>query len=180
MKGVATLFKRKVLEEVGLFDKDFFAYFEETDLCHRVRLAGYNIIYCPESIVYHKGGGTTRNLSFNFIQGHAFKNRICSYLKNFGTWELIKILSLHLFICQFLSVFYTIKRSDPKFFVMIQGAIWWNIRHLRETLKKRKKIQKDIRKIKDKEFIPYFKKKIVIRDYFRWLFASFTFKLNKK
>jgi len=178
MKGAAMLFKRGVLEEVGVFDKDFFAYFEETDLCHRVRLAGYKIFYYPDSLICHKGSGTTRTLSFNFIQIHAFKNRICSYLKNFGKLELLKVLPLHLLVCELVAIFYSFKRMDLKFFFGIQQAIWWNIRHLGKTLEKRKKVQKQIRKIQDKEFIPQFKKKIKFSDYWKQLLTSFTFKLR--
>ena len=67
-KGAGMLFRREVIEKIGLFDKDYFAYFEETDFCHRVWLAGYKIRYIPESRMYHLMGGTSINMDSSFIQ----------------------------------------------------------------------------------------------------------------
>jgi GT2 family glycosyltransferase len=51
--------RRRVLEEVGLFDEDFFLYFEEVDLCRRIRAAGFEIYFVPEASVSHLSGATT-------------------------------------------------------------------------------------------------------------------------
>ena len=56
--GAAFVIKSKVFWEVGGFDEYFFAHQEEIDLCWRIHLAGYKIISCPQSVVYHVGGGT--------------------------------------------------------------------------------------------------------------------------
>ena len=56
--GAALFIKRsKWLEMAGL-DQDFFAHMEEIDLCWRLKNNGYKIMYCPDSKVYHVGGGT--------------------------------------------------------------------------------------------------------------------------
>lgn len=99
-KGACMIFKRAVLKKIEvegkIFDPKYFAYFEETDLCHRVWLAGYKIMYIPSSVIYHKVGGTSTKMVNSFIQFHSFKNRIRSHIKNLGTVNLIKILFLHL------------------------------------------------------------------------------------
>ncbi len=51
--AAALLVRREALEEVGLFDEDFFLYSEETDLCLRLRRAGWRIEYFPEVTVVH-------------------------------------------------------------------------------------------------------------------------------
>jgi len=51
--GCAALYRRRMLEEVGLFDEDFFAYGEDTDLGLKGRLAGWNCLYVPKAIVHH-------------------------------------------------------------------------------------------------------------------------------
>jgi len=56
--GAAFFIKRACWEVSGGFDADFFAHMEEVDLCWRLKLAGYRIGYCPQSVVYHVGGGT--------------------------------------------------------------------------------------------------------------------------
>jgi GT2 family glycosyltransferase len=51
--GCASLFRKEMLNEIGLFDEHFFAYAEDTDLGWRARLAGWKAYYVPEAIVYH-------------------------------------------------------------------------------------------------------------------------------
>jgi hypothetical protein len=54
----AALYRREMLEEIGLFDEDFFLYMEDVDLAFRGRLAGWKCVYVPEAVVYHHHGGT--------------------------------------------------------------------------------------------------------------------------
>jgi GT2 family glycosyltransferase len=56
--GAALMIKSKVFHEAGGFDDYFFAHQEEIDLCWRLKLKGYKIFCCPDSVVYHLGGGT--------------------------------------------------------------------------------------------------------------------------
>lgn len=51
--GCACLLQMKALEEVGLFDEDFFAYCEDTDLGLRLRSAGWKIVAAPKAYVHH-------------------------------------------------------------------------------------------------------------------------------
>ena len=48
----AALYRKEMLEEIGLFDEDFFLYMEDVDLAFRGRLAGWKCIYVPEAKVY--------------------------------------------------------------------------------------------------------------------------------
>ena len=57
--GCACLFSRRMLEELGGFDEDFFAYSEDTDLGIRARLFGWEIGYEPRAMVFHKYSKTT-------------------------------------------------------------------------------------------------------------------------
>jgi GT2 family glycosyltransferase len=52
--GCAGLYRRKMLDEIGLFDEEFFAYADDVDLGLRARLAGWQCIYVPSAKVYHK------------------------------------------------------------------------------------------------------------------------------
>jgi N-acetylglucosaminyl-diphospho-decaprenol L-rhamnosyltransferase len=51
--AAALLLRRQALEEVGLFDEEFFIYSEETDLCRRLRAAGWRTQYFPAVTVVH-------------------------------------------------------------------------------------------------------------------------------
>jgi GT2 family glycosyltransferase len=168
--GSCMLARREVIEKIDLFDPDFFAYFEETDFCWRTLLAGWKIIYLPAAKVYHKGGETAQKLNSSFIQFHSFKNRICSIIKNLEIQNLVKILVVHLQFCNLGSLAFLVTGKFSEAWA-IQKAIWWNVWHIKKTLRKRKNVQADIRKIKDKDFIPYLKKK-VRPSYYYYLFKG--------
>ncbi|MCR3884833.1 MAG: glycosyltransferase family 2 protein [Methanothrix sp.] len=54
----AALYRREMLDEIGLFDEDFFAYMEDVDLAFRGQLAGWRCLYVPGARVRHVHGGT--------------------------------------------------------------------------------------------------------------------------
>ena len=56
--GAALLIRSTVFHKMQGFDEYFFAHQEEIDLCWRMQLSGYKIFCCPQSVVYHVGGGT--------------------------------------------------------------------------------------------------------------------------
>ena len=152
-KGACILFKKYVLDITGLFDKDYFAYFEETDLCHRIWLAGYKIIYVPKAVVYHKGGGASGQMVSSYIQFHSFKNRICTYVKNLSFNYLIIVLPMTILIYACSSIVFFIQGKFSLAWVP-QKAIIWNVAHIKETLNKRSIVQTRIRRIKDDSFLP--------------------------
>jgi N-acetylglucosaminyl-diphospho-decaprenol L-rhamnosyltransferase len=57
--GCCLLARKAILNEIGVFDEDYFLYFEDTDLCERVRKHGYKIFYDPSASIVHVGGATT-------------------------------------------------------------------------------------------------------------------------
>ncbi|MBC7286926.1 MAG: glycosyltransferase family 2 protein [Armatimonadetes bacterium] len=62
--GAACLLRRGVLEAVGGFPEEFFAYYEDVDFAARCRLAGYRCMYVPEAVVRHIGAATSRRLGW--------------------------------------------------------------------------------------------------------------------
>jgi GT2 family glycosyltransferase len=56
--GAALFIKKEYWDIVGGFDSHFFAHMEEIDLCWRLKHHGLKIMYCPDSLVFHVGGGT--------------------------------------------------------------------------------------------------------------------------
>lgn len=57
--GCCMLIKKEVLDSIGSFDERYFLYYEDTDLCQRVKQANYKIYYEPKSILWHKNAGST-------------------------------------------------------------------------------------------------------------------------
>lgn len=182
-KGACMLFRREVLEGVEvdneLFDSNFFAYFEETDLCHRVWLSGYKILYVPKSVILHKFGATSKRLAKPFIEYHSFKNRINSYIKNLSYLHLAYILPIHIILCEGLSLVFIFRRRFD-IFVAIQRAILWNVIHLPKTIKKRNYIQNKIRKLTDKEIFKTLKKNQPVSYYLSLLGGWNISKINDK
>lgn len=85
LAGASMMLRRRVLEEVGLFDETFFLYYEEVDLCRRARLAGWTTHYIPESSVAHIGSASTgmKDLGKR-TPPYYFDSRRHYFLKNHG------------------------------------------------------------------------------------------------
>lgn len=148
VKGACMLVPKKVLEQVGLFDEDFYIFFEESDLCYRIWLAGFRVIYDPSVYIYHYvGGDTTKGYPYARRIYLTFKNMNCCYLKNFGTLNLLTIFPFFVGIQVLLVLFFLL---TGKFDVVkaALSAYYWNFINIRHTLGKRYTIQKQ-RKIKD-------------------------------
>lgn len=60
--GGASLYRVSMLEKIGLFDEDFFAYYEDVDLSFRAQLAGWEVAYVPGAVVRHEIGASSGRL----------------------------------------------------------------------------------------------------------------------
>jgi GT2 family glycosyltransferase len=87
----AALYRKAMLEEIGLFDEDFFLYMEDVDLAFRGRLAGWKCIYVPEAVVYHHHGGTA-GFGSDLSVYYGNRNVIWYAIKDFPTRLLITSL----------------------------------------------------------------------------------------
>ena len=177
-KGACMLFKKTVLDTAAvqgnIFDPTYFAYFEETDMCHRVWLAGYRIVYAYKSVIYHKMGATSSSMNNAFVQYHSFKNRINSYVKNLSLWSLISLMPLHLVLAIGMAWFSLLK-GDVELWMAIHKAIWWNIRTWKKSLKDRKYIQTHIRRRSDSELFLVIMKRPKIGYYFSFLSGKYDY-----
>ncbi len=93
VSGAAFLARRATLDEIGVFDEQFFAYLEETDLSLRAMLAGYTCLFVPTSKVHHR-------YSFRFSERKCFdleKNRLYMFAKIFQRRTLLALSPLLLF-----------------------------------------------------------------------------------
>lgn len=69
LSGCCMMMRRKAIEEAGgAFDEDYFMYFEDGDLCYRIRKAGYVNIYFPETTVIHYKGESTRKTTLSYVK----------------------------------------------------------------------------------------------------------------
>lgn len=93
--GGASLYRTEALNQIGLFDEKFFAYYEDVDISFRMQLAGWKVFYEPKAVAHHKISATSSRVK-NFTRYHATKNIFILYFKNMPGWLLLKYLPLFL------------------------------------------------------------------------------------
>ena len=138
--GAAMLVKREALDEVGLFDDDFWCYNEDVDLCHRLWIAGHECWYYPDAVVCHAKGATSSMMDSANVQYHSFKNRLASYIKNCEMLTLLWVLPIHLALNILIGLLWLI-RGDFKLSLSVFRALWWNVVNARSTFAKRRRVQ---------------------------------------
>jgi GT2 family glycosyltransferase len=78
----AALYKKDLLNEIGSFDDNFFAYMEDVDLAIRSQINGYRNLLCPDAVVYHIGSATSGSKYNEFKVKIAARNNIWTVYKN--------------------------------------------------------------------------------------------------
>ncbi len=140
--GAALFIKKEKWIEAGGLDEDFFAHMEEIDLCWRLKNLGYRIMYCPESVVYHLGGGTL-NADNPFKTYLNFRNNLVMIQKNLPFYHSSLIIFSRLWL-DLLSLIkflfdgksknaFAVNRAHLSFF----GSIFKNARKARKISKSR-------------------------------------------
>ncbi|HSX29872.1 MAG TPA: glycosyltransferase family 2 protein [Candidatus Saccharimonadales bacterium] len=96
--GGASMYRVSMLKEIGGFDQDFFAYYEDIDLSFRAQLAGWKVRFVPEAVVYHEQGKTSAQLSKRQTSGRvATEFTTKQYMKNLP-YILVKDMPLKLLV----------------------------------------------------------------------------------
>jgi GT2 family glycosyltransferase len=88
--GGASLYKTALFRDIGLFDDDFFAYYEDADISFRAQLAGWKVTYTPAAIAYHKQGATSAKIP-GFTTYQTFKNLPLLFIKDVPTKLLFSV-----------------------------------------------------------------------------------------
>ena len=93
----AAMYKKSVLDKIGLFDDNFFAYMEDVDLAIRSKINGYRNLMCPDAVVYHIGSATSGSRYNEFKVRLAARNNV---------WVVYKNLPIPLKITNFIFLFF--------------------------------------------------------------------------
>jgi len=135
--GAAVLYRRRMLDEIGFLDDDFFLYDEDTDLNFRAQLAGWKCAYVPTAVAYHVANATSRRLSDLHVYYHS-RNLEFVWMKNMPLGLMLRFAH-HKIIQEFGSFFYLCVRHGKwkPFFRAKRDAL----RMLPSMLAKRKQIQ---------------------------------------
>jgi GT2 family glycosyltransferase len=87
--AAAAVYRRNIVEELGYFDENFFAYMEDVDISYRARINGYKCFYCPQAVVYHVGSSTSGSRYNEFKIRLAARNNVYVPYKNMPLPQLI-------------------------------------------------------------------------------------------
>ncbi len=118
--GAALFIRSAVFHELQGFEPFFFAHMEEIDLCWRMQLAGYKIFSCPQSVVYHVGGGTLpkgnqRKVFLNF------RNNLVMLSKNMPLREKIWKIPVRIML-DTVSAWKNLFLAEPSYFIAVAMA----------------------------------------------------------
>lgn len=118
--GAAMFIKAACFHEMNGFDEFFFAHQEEIDLCWRLQRKGYHIYVCPQSVVYHVGGGTlpSGNPQKVFLN---FRNNLVMIAKNLPFSQLVWKLPLR-FVLDAVSAWKELFGGKPFYWLAVFKA----------------------------------------------------------
>ena len=66
--GSSMMIPRKIIEEIGLFDERYFAYYEEVDFCERAKESGYQVAFLPNTRLLHKVGRASTSRMKHYLR----------------------------------------------------------------------------------------------------------------
>lgn len=160
--GSAALFRRVMLEQIGLFDESFFLYCEDTDLGLRARRAGWSCRYVPEGVVEHRyshSAGRVSPLKAYYVE----RNRLAVAVKNFPARLLWRapVAALERYVWHVLSIaqgrgaagqFVQQGNGAPALVYMVLRAHFALLARLRVLWRQRQEIRRSA-KLTDQQFL---------------------------
>jgi len=130
--GAAVIFPRQVLERVGLYDDDYFMYYEDVDLSLRISFAGYKVILAPRSVMYHKYEFARSTRQAYWME----RNRVRMLVENLRIRTLLLLLPAHL-IMELGTLLYALKAGVLKQKFKVYGY-FLKPQNIKEILKSRR------------------------------------------
>ncbi len=114
--GGACIYRRSVLEKIGLLDENHFAYLEDVDIGYRARIHGYRNLYVPQAVVHHAGSGVSGSRHNVFKVKLSARNNVYLIYKNMPPLQIL--LNLPFLLAGFLgkTVFFVKKKLAKSWF----------------------------------------------------------------
>nr|WP_319374366.1 glycosyltransferase family 2 protein [uncultured Methanobacterium sp.] len=112
----AAIYRRRILEEIGYFDENFFAYMEDVDISYRAKINGYKCLYCPKAVVYHIGSGTSGSKYNEFKIKLAARNNVYVPYKNMP-WPQLMFNSVFLIIGFFIKYLFFLRQGHSNVYL---------------------------------------------------------------
>jgi GT2 family glycosyltransferase len=148
--GASMLARKKVFQELGGFDEDYFLLCEDTDFCWRAWLAGYRVVYQPLSVVSHEFGSAIGKRDTPARIFFTQRNSLITVFKNFSASRLGFSLAVITAYTALRMLFYLAAGKTNNLKALLCGTLAF-LPQLKSSLKKRRDIQNS-RKIPDSFF----------------------------
>ena len=161
--GTALMVRKTDFESAGRFDEIFFAHQEEIDLCWKFRLMNKETWAIPISVVYHKNAVTLPMFSRQ-KQYLNHRNSFLMILTNYSLPITLYITPIR-FALEWVALLYALVRLDINHVLGIFQSFAWIITHP-HIIWKRRRHTKRIRKVKDKDVLPWIYCGSVVFDYY--------------
>jgi GT2 family glycosyltransferase len=146
----ASIFRKRILVEAGMFDSEYFTGCEDLDLCWRIRLMGYRIMYVPKSAILHRRSSTSLRSDLHHSTWYHFKkNGLATLVKNYETRYLVREFPVAMTIHFLQGLKDLVLEKDPTGFAVSMKALAWNVTHLKYVYKQRLFVQKILRRVND-------------------------------
>jgi GT2 family glycosyltransferase len=99
VSGACMLIRREALNEIGPLDERFFMYFEDTDLCKRMWIKNWKVVYHPKfNLLHHVGGSSSQNVYISVFNFHKSIYLYCYKYTNPRLFSIIKFFIIPLLI----------------------------------------------------------------------------------
>ena len=121
--GVSLIMKKSVFKKIGGFDADYFLYVEDTDLGWRIWDAGYKVVVCPTSILYHKKEMYgTRSPKYYFFNT---KNRLFTIAKDATSFVMLPMLVSSILVHLVQMSIFIVKGKPYHAWETLNGILWF-------------------------------------------------------
>lgn len=138
--GACVFVRNSAFKTSGGFDGDFWAHMEEIDMCWRLKNQGHKIVYEPQSVVYHLGGGTLSYGSPKKIYLN-FRNNLFMLFKNLPRQQFKRIFIIRMVLDGVAAVKFIVGFNFREFWAVVKAHASF-YRNLGKLIGKRKESQK--------------------------------------
>lgn len=155
---VATpVFKRELLDVIGLVDEKYYVWCEDWDFCEKARRAGYKVFSIPSAISYHRGGTTVKSLGAKLLY-YSTRNRIRLFVKHYPIMRMVvaSLVWIAYMVKNIVRLFPPVRRiyyltgishthmpsrKLAEHYIALLKSIWWNLENLGDHFKARRLVQ---------------------------------------
>ncbi len=141
----AAMYRKKMIEDIGFFDEDFFLIYEDTDLNLRAQLAGWKVRYVPAAVAYHKVRSTIGYMS-DIAVFYSIRNSELTRIKNISLGIFARCLPSYVLASFLEFLFFSVRHGRLKLYCR---AKFDALRLLPKMLTKRREILSK-RKVRNK------------------------------